>query len=61
MRIITTITLMLFTALSYAQVGINTNTPDTSSALDIESTTGCILIPRLTEIQRDAVWDQQQV
>ena len=55
MRIITTITLMLFTALSYAQVGINTNTPDTSSALDIESTTGGILIPRLTEIQRDAV------
>lgn len=55
MRIITTITLMLFTALSYAQVGINTNTPDTSSALDIESTTGGVLIPRLTEIQRDAI------
>jgi len=48
-------TLMLFTALSYAQVGINTNTPDASSALEIESTAGGILIPRMTEIQRDAI------
>ena len=55
MRKITLITLMLFTALSYAQVGINTNTPDASSALEIESTTGGILIPRLTEAQRDAI------
>ena len=55
MRKITLITLMLFTALSYAQVGINTNTPNASSALDIESTTGGILIPRMTEIQRDAI------
>jgi len=46
---------MLFTALSYAQVGINTNTPDASSALEIESTTGGILIPRMTETQRDAI------
>jgi uncharacterized protein (TIGR02145 family) len=55
MRKITLITLMLFTALSYAQVGINTNTPDASSALEIESTTGGILIPRMTEAQRDAI------
>jgi len=55
MRKITLITLMLFTALSYAQVGINTNTPDASSALEIESTTGGILIPRMTETQRDAI------
>lgn len=55
MKKITLITLILFTALSYAQVGINTNTPDASSALDIESTTGGILIPRLTETQRDAI------
>ena len=46
---------MLLTALSYAQVGINTNTPDASSALEIESTTGGILIPRMTETQRDAI------
>ena len=55
MRKITLITLMLFTALSYAQVGINTNTPNASSALEIESTTGGILIPRMTETQRDAI------
>ena len=46
---------MLFTALSYAQVGINTNTPNASSALEIESTTGGILIPRMKETQRDAI------
>ena len=55
MKKITLLTLALFSVLSYAQVGINTNTPDSSSALDIESTTGGILIPRLTEIQRDAI------
>jgi uncharacterized protein YjbI with pentapeptide repeats len=55
MKKITLIALMLFTALGYAQVGINTNTPNASSALDIESTTGGILIPRLTETQRDAI------
>ena len=55
MKKITTIALMLFTAFSYSQVGINTNNPDASSALEIESTTGGILIPRLTETQRDAI------
>ena len=55
MKKITLLSFILFSALSYAQVGINTNTPDASSALDIESTTGGILIPRLTESQRDAV------
>lgn len=49
------ICLMLFTALSNAQVGINTDSPDASSALEIESTTAGILIPRLTETQRDAI------
>ena len=55
MKKITLLTLILFSVISYAQVGINTNTPDASSALDIESTTGGILIPRLTETQRDAI------
>ena len=56
MKKITLIFLMLsFTWLSIAQVGINTITPDASSALDIESTTGGILIPRLSEFQRDAI------
>ncbi|MDC0380912.1 hypothetical protein OAM52_04495, partial [Flavobacteriaceae bacterium] len=55
MKKITLLTYVLFSVLSYAQVGINTNTPDESSALDIESSTGGILIPRLTETQRDAI------
>jgi len=55
MKKITLIAFMLITALSYAQVGVNTNNPDASSALDIQSTTGGILIPRLTKTQRDAI------
>ena len=52
---------MLFTAFSYSQVGVNTNTPDASSALEIESTTGGILIPRLTETQQMPLLHPQQV
>ena len=55
MKKITLIALMLFTALGYAQVGINTNNPDASAALDITSTTAGLLIPRMTETQRDAI------
>jgi hypothetical protein len=55
MKKINFLIVMLFTVQSYAQVGINTNTPDASSALEIESTTGGILVPRMTEIQRDAI------
>ena len=38
-----------------AQVGINNDSPDSSSALDITSTTGGLLIPRMTETQRNAI------
>ena len=56
MKKITLLLFMLsFTWFSFAQVGLNTITPDASSALDIESTTGGILIPRLSESQRDAI------
>ena len=55
MKKITLLVLMLFTALSYAQVGINIATPHTSSALDITSTTGGLLVPRMTEAQRDDI------
>ncbi|MEP0303641.1 MAG: hypothetical protein ABJD98_10965, partial [Maribacter dokdonensis] len=42
--------------LSNAQsVGINTLTPDPSAALDIQSTTGGLLIPRMTTAQIDAL------
>jgi len=50
------ILLMFFVSTSaIAQVGINTSTPDASAALDVESTTGGILIPRMTQVQRDAI------
>ena len=55
MKKITLIALMLFTALGYAQVGINTNNPDASAALDITSTTGGLLPPRMTTTERDAI------
>ena len=46
---------LLFTATTVAQVGINTETPDASAALDITSTTGGLLVPRMTASQRDAI------
>ena len=38
-----------------AQVGINNDSPDASSALDITSTTAGLLIPRMTNAQRQAI------
>ncbi|MCO6174107.1 tail fiber domain-containing protein [Flavobacterium sp. NRK F10] len=46
---------LLFITCGFAQVGINTTSPDASSALDISSTDKGILIPRMTEIQRVAI------
>jgi len=40
---------------SYAQVGIGTTNPDTSAALDISSTNGGLLLPRMDISQRDAI------
>ncbi|WP_299361625.1 tail fiber domain-containing protein [Winogradskyella sp.] len=41
--------------LSYAQIGINTETPNTSSALDIVSTDKGMLTPRMNTGQREAI------
>ena len=38
-----------------AQVGIGTTTPNASAALDVTSTTRGVLIPRLTQTQRNAI------
>jgi hypothetical protein len=43
---------VVLTATTFAQVGINIETPDASAALDITSTTGGLLVPRMTKAQR---------
>jgi hypothetical protein len=45
----------LFSFSTSAQVGIGTTNPDTSSMLDIQSTTTGVLIPRMTTAQRTAI------
>ncbi|MBD8347966.1 hypothetical protein [Dysgonomonas sp. HGC4] len=44
-----------FISLSYSQVGINTQNPHASAALDIESSTQGVLLPRLTTVQKNAI------
>ena len=51
---------VLFTATTFAQVGINTENPDASAALDITSTTGGLLVPRMTAEERDAITTPSQ-
>ena len=46
---------VLFTATVFAQVGINTDSPDPFAALDIVSTTGGLLVPRMTKAQRNQI------
>lgn len=45
----------LISSLAFAQMGINTPTPDGSAALDIYSQGRGLLIPRLTTTQRNAI------
>ena len=54
-NIFTILAAVLFTATTYAQIGINNENPDASAALDITSTTGGLLVPRMTAAQRDAI------
>ena len=55
-KIFTLVTLaFLGLSTTHAQVGIGTTTPDASAALDITSTSGGLLIPRLTSAQRDVL------
>ena len=38
-----------------SQVGIGTETPEASSVLDINSTSKGLLVPRMTQIQKNAI------
>ena len=59
-NIFTLLAAALLTATTFAQVGINIETPDASAALDITSTTGGLLVPRMTAAQRDAITTPSQ-
>lgn len=52
-----TLTFMMFCFISitYAQVGVGTTTPDSSSVLDIESTDKGVLLPRMTNAQKNSI------
>jgi len=52
-KILALIILISFTGM--AQVGIGTTSPDASAALDISSTDGGILFPRMTSAQREGI------
>ena len=54
-NIFTFLAAVLLTATTFAQIGINNENPDASAALDITSTTGGLLPPRMTTTQRDAI------
>ena len=54
-NIFTFLAAVLLTATTYAQIGINNENPDASAALDITSTTGGLLVPRMTAAERDAI------
>ncbi len=55
MRLHITILFILVSTLIYGQVGIGTTSPDSSSILDITSVQAGLLIPRMTEAQRNAI------
>lgn len=54
-NVIAYLIIILFSYNSYAQVGIGTTSPDTSSILDINSSSKGMLTPRMTTAQRIAI------
>jgi hypothetical protein len=54
-QIFTLLAAVVFTATTYAQVGIGTTNPNTSAALDITSTTKGLLIPRMLAGERTTI------
>ena len=54
-KINTLLLVVLFAATTFAQVGMGTTTPDASSAIDISATTKGLLMPRMTNAQRQTI------
>ena len=54
-QIILLFSAFFFTITIRAQVGIGTETPESSSVLDISSTSKGLLVPRMTQIQKNAI------
>lgn len=54
-KVLISIKLLLATLISYSQIGIGTNAPDSCAELEIFSETKGILIPRLTNVQLSGV------
>ena len=50
-----TVLFCLLSIISFSQVGIGTNTPNSSAVLDLTSTTNGFLPPRITAAQRNAI------
>ena len=50
-----TLALLLSSLFTWSQVGIGTTTPDASSVLDITATDKGMLVPRLTQAQKNAI------
>ena len=46
---------LFITSITFSQVGINTETPHASAILDVTSTTGGLLIPRMTNAERKEI------
>ena len=55
MRLFIFLSLLFFSVTAYAQVGIGTQTPNASAALEVKDTTRGVLIPRMTVSQRTAI------
>lgn len=55
MKILFTLLVIISISTFNAQIGVGTNTPNASAALDITSTTQGLLMPRMTSTERNAI------
>lgn len=55
LKSIAVVCMLCATTTIQAQVGVGTTTPDASAALEVQSTTSGVLIPRMSTTERDAI------